>query len=316
MQEIRIKIVKWEKYQHRKDTKNPWWFSVHNELWRNPEFSIFTAEEKVVWYAVLAIAGKRKNAEIIIDLTYLAQNAGVDKNSVLTAIEKCKNNNWIEGTCTESVRNLYETRTLHNITRHNITLQNIITKGREEDMLPSLKRTPKFREYVEDYFAHYAAAQHEKRSSTLATERVHLNAWVQHLGGVRLEDITQGMIDKFLAKRQAEAVSPRTVNLALTCLRNVLNRAKTAKLITQLPTDGFRPLKWLPRQRQLFSAAEIEMLCAAAFNPVYQGGNLAPRGERGVPLKNAQQFADFIELLASCGSRMSDRAQLSGPVEC
>ena len=160
MQEIRIKIVKWEKYQHRKDTKNPWWFSVHNELWRNPEFSIFTAEEKVVWYAVLAIAGKRKNAEIIIDLTYLAQNAGVDKNSVLTAIEKCKNNNWIEGTCTESVRNLYETRTLHNITRHNITLQNIITKDTDLENQVSIKKPFKNKKSVgkERVIAVYSSA--------------------------------------------------------------------------------------------------------------------------------------------------------------
>ena len=125
MQVIEVKILKWDKYQLRKDIKNPWWFATHNDLWRSPEFSLFNCEEKVVWYALLAVASKEQKPQVKFELGYFAQNAGVDKDSVLTAIEKSKENKWLDVIRTESVQNLYEIRTLHNRTRQNKTLQNI-----------------------------------------------------------------------------------------------------------------------------------------------------------------------------------------------
>ncbi|MEN9574805.1 MAG: hypothetical protein RL514_2660 [Verrucomicrobiota bacterium] len=188
-------------------------------------------------------------------------------------------------------------------------LRRLLTQ-REDQTLPVLRQTPKFRDYVADYFAHYAKASKEKRTSTLATERAHLNAWMEHLGGTRLHRITPKMVDKFLAHRQSEGVSPRTVNLAVTCLRNVLDRARQEKLIKSLPTENRRPLKYKPRERPGFNDAEVESICMAGFRPVFAGGKLAKPGEPGVPLKNAQQFADFVRLLAGCGSRMSETLRL------
>lgn len=124
MQEIEIKIAKWEKYQLRKDIKNPWWFATHNELWCSAEFSLFTPEEKVVWYALLAIASKNQKAQIKFELGWFAQNAGVEKNAVLVAIEKANSNKWLTIICTESVQETYAIRTAHNITEQNNTKQN------------------------------------------------------------------------------------------------------------------------------------------------------------------------------------------------
>jgi hypothetical protein len=124
MQEIEVKILKWEKYQLRKDIKSPWWFATNNELWRSPEFSIFTPEEKVVWYALLAIASKEQKATVKFDLAWFAQNSGVEKDFVLSAIEKASNNKWLTIIRTESVRDPYAIRTAHNITRHNKTEHN------------------------------------------------------------------------------------------------------------------------------------------------------------------------------------------------
>lgn len=188
-------------------------------------------------------------------------------------------------------------------------LRRLLTQ-REEQTLPVLRQTPKFRDYVADYFAHYAEAKSEKRLSTLATERAHLNAWMEHLGGVRLHRITPKMVDKFLARRQAEGISPRTVNLAVTCLRNVLDRARREELIKSLPTEGRKPLKYKPRERSGFSDAQVESICLAGFRPVFAGGQIVRDGEQGAPLKNAQQFADFVRLLACCGSRMSETLRL------
>jgi hypothetical protein len=64
---------------------------------------------------------------------------------------------------------------------------------REENNLPVLKRTPKFSECVKEYLAFYETVKDAKRPKTLQTERGHLNAWIEHLGGSRVDRITPAM---------------------------------------------------------------------------------------------------------------------------
>lgn len=164
MQEIEIKIAKWEKYQLRKDIKRPWWFAISNELWCSAEFSLFTAEEKLVWYALLAIASKQQSAQVKFDLTWLAQNSSIEKDSVLSAIEKAKDNKWLTVIRTESVQNPYAIRTSHNITKQDITKQNkLITKDTDSMSQVSIKKVPKIDNsrviatYCSSYKARYQA---------------------------------------------------------------------------------------------------------------------------------------------------------------
>ena len=188
-------------------------------------------------------------------------------------------------------------------------LRRLLTQ-REDKSLPTLGQTPKLSEYVPQYFAHYEQAKHEKRVSTLSSERAHMNAWLKQLGGVRLHRITPKMVDRFITRRQAEGAAPRTVNLDVICLRNVLNRAVKEGLMKAVTIGDHKPLKCEPRKRKLFTDAEVEEICAAGFRPRFTGGKLAKPGTTGVPLKNAQQFADFVRLLACCGSRMSETLRL------
>lgn len=181
--------------------------------------------------------------------------------------------------------------------------------GREKGELASLRLCPKFNEYATSYLTAIETAG-SKRPRTLATEKVHIKAWTTHLGETRLNLITKAMIRAFMEKRQAAGVSPRTVNLGIVVLRNVLNRAKEDEWLRQLPTEGISPLDWTPREKKLFSLEDIERLCAAAMGPHYAQGRLAKPGESGRPLKNAQQFVDYIRLMAFCGSRMSETLHL------
>ena len=83
-------------------------------------------------------------------------------------------------------------------------------------------------------------------------------------------------------------------------------------MIKVLPTENLRPLKWTPRKRDLFSDAQVQSICDAAFRPVFDEGRVVPAGESGKPLKNSQQFADFVQLMAGCGSdRKSTRLNSS-----
>ena len=90
-------------------------------------------------------------------------------------------------------------------------LRRLLTE-RVDEALPALRRAPKLRDYVAEYFAFYAQAKDIKRASTLETESAHLNAWMKHFGDVRLHHLNRPMVNKFIALRQAEGASPRTVN--------------------------------------------------------------------------------------------------------
>lgn len=178
-------------------------------------------------------------------------------------------------------------------------LQELLTQ-RRKGALPVLRRTPKFADYAEEYFNYYKQAKDAKRESTLYTERLAVNHWVEHLGHVRLDRITRAMVNGYIAKRQAGGLTGRTVNLEVICFRNVMKRAVDDGWIVSLPTQNLRPLKWTPRKRQLVSAEDIDRLCKAAITGVKDGEKF----------KNGQVFADYVRLMACCGSRRSETLRL------
>jgi integrase len=165
---------------------------------------------------------------------------------------------------------------------------------RAANALPILKRTPKFCDYFTTYFDYYELVKDAKRPRTLETERGHLNRWKEHLGETRLDKITKATINGFIAKRQGEGVSGRTVNLAVGALRNILNRAIDDGWLQRLPTENLRPLKWTPKKKELVTLADINKLCDCAIKVS----------------KNGVEFSDYIKLMAFCGSRMSETLRL------
>jgi integrase len=173
-------------------------------------------------------------------------------------------------------------------------LRRLKTK-RDDNSLPVLKRTPKFCDYVKAYFDFYDKVKDAKRPKTLQTERGHLTRWTEHLGETRLDKITKPMITAFIAKRQEEQVSGRTVNLAVGALRNVLNRAIDEGWLQRLPTENLRPLRWTPKRKELVSLPQINALCETALEIS----------------KNGVQFSDYIKLMAFCGSRASETLRLA-----
>ena len=160
------------------------------------------------------------------------------------------------GTSVKQVRRVpLETATT--VAEAQAALRRLLTE-RVDEALPALRMAPRLRDYVAEYFAFYAKAKDIKRPSTLETESAHLNAWMKHFGNVRPHHLHRPMVNKFIALRQAEGASPRTVNLAITCLRKVLRRAIDDKWIKVLPTENLRPLKATPRKRDLFSDAQVQ----------------------------------------------------------
>jgi len=157
--------------------------------------------------------------------------------------------------------------------------QELLTQ-RRKGALPVLKRTPKFADYAEQYFDYYRQVKDAKWESTLATERFAIDRWKAHLGHVRLDRITRALVNSYIAKRQGDGRSVRTVNLEVTCFRNVMKRAVDDGWIISLPTQNLRLLKWTPHKRELFSAGQINKLCEKAVEVS----------------KNGREFADYIRL--------------------
>jgi hypothetical protein len=95
---------------------------------------------------------------------------------------------------------------------------------RRKGALPVLKRTPKFSDYADTYLKFYEAAKDAKRQSTMETEGYIIDRWKEHLGQVPLDKITRALVNSFIAKRQAQGRTGRTVNLDVTVFRNVMKR--------------------------------------------------------------------------------------------
>lgn len=174
---------------------------------------------------------------------------------------------------------------------------------RQDQALPALRRAPKFNEYVDQYLAYFETVKGAKRKRTIETETGHLNQWKAHLGETRLNQISRAMINDFITKRKApkigkdkmeKTISNRTINLAIVCLRNVLKKALEEGWIKALPTENMRPLKYTARKRQLFTLADMEKICGQALETS----------------KNGREFADYLRLMAYCGSRMTETLAL------
>ncbi|EEF60610.1 tyrosine-type recombinase/integrase [Pedosphaera parvula] len=187
---------------------------------------------------------------------------------------------------------------------------NDLLASRRKGHLPILKRTPKFSEYADTYLEFHKHAKDAKKASTMETEEYAIDRWKEHLKDVRLNQIRPVLINSFIAKRQKAGRSARTVNLEVTVLRNVLNRAIDEKWITQLPTQNLRPLKSAGRKRDFTPATEIDRLCHVALQPLFCEGRLALAEEKGEPLQNGQQFADYIRLMTYCGARLAETLRL------
>lgn len=176
---------------------------------------------------------------------------------------------------------------------------------REDGDAPLLGRSPRFADYAKHYLELIKAGEGMKKPGTITKEEGELREWERDIGEVPLNRIQPMHINKFRAKRLNAGVRPVTVNGNLVTLRNVLRLAKTEGLLKVLPTVDIEPLKGKPARRPLFTAADIDRLCAAAFET-----KTDKAGEKVPVTKNAQEFTDYVRLLAYSGAREQEALRL------
>jgi integrase len=172
---------------------------------------------------------------------------------------------------------------------------------RSENDLPVLTRTPRFRDYVKSYLETIKAGDGMKKPRTIAKEDSHLKGWVKHMGGIRLDKIRKVNVNAYITQRLNAGTSPRTANLDVVILRNVLKRAIDDDWLKRLPTENMKPLKYPKLKRELFTSQDLEKLCKAAID----------KTEDGKPVtKNGLQFCDYVRLLAYSGAREQEALAL------
>src|SRR6266480_1267436 len=133
-----------------------------------------------------------------------------------------------------------------------------------------------------------------KKTRTIDREGHSLVHWIAAIGNIRLDKITKPMITHVIKSRLEAGIKPRTVNIDVIVLRNVLKEAKDDRLIVHLPTEGIRPKKVKTPVRSLLSPTAFEELCKAAADC----------------RKNRVQLLDYLRLLAYSGARRDEALAL------
>lgn len=167
-------------------------------------------------------------------------------------------------------------------------------KKKRIEGLPKTGLRPLFSEYADKYLAFHRASDTGKKARTTDREGHSLVHWKAAIGQVRLDKITRPMISAVVKNRLEAGMKPRTVNIDVIVLRNVLKDAKEDGLITSLPTEGIRPRKVKTPVRSLLSPAQFEELCEKTSEC----------------RKNGQQLLDYLRLLAYSGARRDEALAL------
>ena len=154
-------------------------------------------------------------------------------------------------------------------------------------MPPKQKSSPCWSDYWPSYIGQIVPL---KRPRTVNSERLHCRHWDPFIGKIRLHRITKSDLLDFRVAKMQSGWSGRTANLSITVLSNVLHHAQDNGLIDEVVSEGLKPIRHKPNRRPLYSKQEIDAVCAAAMDHS----------------RNGQLLSDYIQLMASCGSRATE----------
>lgn len=95
MDRISITITNWEKYNPRKDLKNPTWFRMSNDLIDHPDFVDFSPLEFHALVYFLSLASRRNSATIEINYAH-AKIRNIQNATIISTIQKLQRNQTVQ----------------------------------------------------------------------------------------------------------------------------------------------------------------------------------------------------------------------------
>lgn len=135
-----------------------------------------------------------------------------------------------------------------------------------------------------------------KAARTIKEERLVLEKWKAHLGNTRIDQLTLAQTAAYRNTRLVEGLAPRSINLPLTMLRNVLAKAVEDGLIPEMPRiKGFKASEARAPARPRLTDQEFEKLSRAALD---SGG------------KNGQLLHDLLRFLGYSGARKTESLKM------
>lgn len=195
---------------------------------------------------------------------------------------------------------------IRNVTDAKAALAMLKAKGLEEK-LPPPGHKPSFDSFAAEYLA--MQSTRAKKTGTLENEAQAITRWRSHLGTVRVDRIDTPLIKAFaemrmsggpIAGKKYGKASPRTANLDLVILRNVLKAAVEAGHLRDLPK--FPKIKAPPpRRRALLTPAQFGALLTSCT---------AAKPDGSPVTKNGEQLCDFLRVLAFCGAREQEALRM------
>lgn len=122
---ITLSIPNWEKFNPRKDVKNPSWFRLEHSFFENTDFYHFTHSEMLVWIYILSLASKKNSPTVRINCLHAEQVARLKKKDIISALQKLKEIQCVLVDDTPALRECDEDVTDANATRRDETLRDV-----------------------------------------------------------------------------------------------------------------------------------------------------------------------------------------------
>lgn len=83
---IEIEIVNWEKYNPKRDQKTYTWLRLDNGIITDPDLFGLSAEQKMIWVALLCEASKKNAARIRVNMGWLEKNLDTKHAKILETL--------------------------------------------------------------------------------------------------------------------------------------------------------------------------------------------------------------------------------------
>jgi integrase len=173
-------------------------------------------------------------------------------------------------------------------------LNRLRVKREEDTLVLTPKRTPTFAEAAKTYLKFHQSVR-EKAKTTIRAEGSCIKRLSRTFGARRLREITPALLNAYKTERAGENVSPRTINLELVVLRNVMRRAVEDGILQKRHIPSVAWLQYKAPSRKLLTQSDISQLCDAAVEKLPNSG---------------QALADLIRLMAYSGARVSEALAL------
>lgn len=88
MERITITVIKWEKYNPRKDIKHPTWFALSNRLLEDPDLFDFDPLEFKAYLYILCQASQKNQPNVTVNFAHAERVSNVSKKWIFAACDK------------------------------------------------------------------------------------------------------------------------------------------------------------------------------------------------------------------------------------